>query len=259
MVKSKSVVIVGDGSFAEVAYEYFTHDSPYEVVAFTLEERFRTKDSLFGLDVVPFETLERVCSPADCDVFVAVGFAKLNRVRTALARAAKDKGFRLASYVSTRAFVWSNVQIGEHAFIFEDNTVQPFVRIGNNVTLWSGNHIGHHCVIHDNAFVSSHVVLSGQVHVGENCFLGVNAAVGHNVNIGKDCWVSPGVKILRDVPEGSFFRAQKFKPESMSAPCFFEVGPVGTPPVSQAGMPEQSSKVGDPDHDRDVKILSRRR
>lgn len=256
MVKSKSVVIVGDGSFAEVAYEYFTHDSPYEVAAFTIEERFLTKDSLFGLDVVPFETLERVCSPADCEVFVAVGFAKLNRVRTALARTAKDKGFRLASYVSTRAFVWPNVQLGEHAFIFEDNTVQPFVRIGHNVTLWSGNHIGHHSVIHDNAFLSSHVVLSGQVHVGENCFLGVNAAVGHNVNIGKDCWISPGVIILRDVPEGSFFRAPKCKSGPVSAPCLFGVEPEEAPAVPQAGMPKQSSKKSGLDHDRDVSVLS---
>ena len=198
MLKSRQVVIVGDGSFAEVAYEYFTHDSPYEVVAFSLEEQHRTKDTLFGLEVVPFERLERVCPPAQCEIFVAIGFMKLNRVRTALARAAKQKGYRLASYISSRAFVWPNVKVGEHAFIFEDNTIQPFVCIGNNVTLWSGNHIGHHTVIHDNVFVSSHVVLSGQVRVGENCFLGVNAAVAHNVQIGKDSWISPGVVLLRN-------------------------------------------------------------
>lgn len=228
MVKSRNVVIVGDGSFAEVAYEYFTHDSPYDVVAFSVEEKHRTKDGLFGLDVVPFETLDRVCPVADCDVFVAIGFMKLNRVRTALARTAKEKGFGLASYVSSRAFVWPNVKLGEHAFIFEDNTVQPFVRIGNNVTLWSGNHIGHHCVIEDNAFISSHVVLSGQVHVGENCFFGVNSAVAHNVRIGRDCWISPGVVLLRDAEEGSFFRASKCKPESISAPCYFKVEPERT-------------------------------
>jgi sugar O-acyltransferase (sialic acid O-acetyltransferase NeuD family) len=228
MVKSKRVAIVGDGSFAEVAYEYFTHDSPYEVAAFTLEERYLTKDKLFNLDVVPFETLERVCPADECDVFVAIGFLKLNRVRTALARKAKEKGYSLASYISSRAFVWPNVTRGEHVFIFEDNTVQPFVRIGNNVTLWSGNHIGHHSVLEDNVFVSSHVVLSGQVHVGENCFFGVNAAVAHNVRIGRDSWISPGVVILRNVPDGSFFRSAKTKPEAVSAPDYFQVEPEDT-------------------------------
>jgi sugar O-acyltransferase (sialic acid O-acetyltransferase NeuD family) len=229
MLKTRNVVIIGDGSFAEVAYEYFTHDSSYEVVGFSVEKEHRTKDRLFGLDVLPFETLERVCAPETCDVFVAIGFMKLNRVRTTLAGAAKEKGFRLASYVSSRAFVWRNVTLGEHAFIFEDNTIQPFVRIGNNVTLWSGNHIGHHCVIGDNAFISSHVVLSGQVHVGENCFFGVNSSVAHNVRIGRDCWISPGVVILRDAEEGAFFRASKSKPEPITAPTYFKVEPESQP------------------------------
>jgi sugar O-acyltransferase (sialic acid O-acetyltransferase NeuD family) len=245
MVKSRKVVIVGDGSFAEVAYEYFTHDSSYEVMAFSVEEKHKTKDKLFGLEVVSFETLDRVFSVAECDIFVAVGFMKLNRVRTALAREAKEKGFQLASYVSSRAFVWPNVKLGEHAFIFEDNTVQPFVRIGNNVTLWSGNHIGHHCVIKDNTFISSHVVLSGQVHVGENSFFGINSAVGHNVHIGKDCWISPGVVILHDVANGSLFRSQKCKPESISAPSFFKAEPEGTTAQASVETPTTNQSCED--------------
>lgn len=225
MEKSRKVIIVGDGSFAEVAYEYFTHDSAYEVAAFTLEKEFVTKDALFGVPVVPFETLEELYSPAECDVFVAIGFIKLNRVRNRLCRIAKEKGFRLASYISSRAFVWPNVKFGEHCFIFEDNTVQPFAQLGNNVTAWSGNHIGHHCVIDDNCFISSHVVLSGQVHVGRNCFFGVNSTVAHNVKIGKDCWISPGVIIMKNVDDGSFYRAPKMKPESISAPEYFQVDP----------------------------------
>ena len=33
----RKIVIVGDGEFAEIACEYFTHDSPHEVVAFAVE------------------------------------------------------------------------------------------------------------------------------------------------------------------------------------------------------------------------------
>ena len=95
--------------------------------------------------MVEFEALEQSYAPDAHDLFVAVTYGQLNRLRTRLAEAAKVKGYRLASYVSSRAFVWRNVTFGEHCFVFEDNTVQPFVRIGDNVVLWSGNHIGHHC------------------------------------------------------------------------------------------------------------------
>src|SRR5262249_1352519 len=127
-------------------------------------------------------------------------------LRARLAAASKARGYGLASYISSRCFVWRNVQIGEHSFVFEDNTVQPFVRLGRNVVLWSGNHIGHHSVIRDNAFVSSQVVISGFCDIGENCFLGVNSTIANNVTLGRDVWLGPNTNVVKDVPEGTFVK-----------------------------------------------------
>src|SRR3712207_6479755 len=171
----EKIVIVGDGETAELAYEYFTHDSPHEVVAFAVEREYRKKEELFGLPVVAFEEVETVYPPAEFRAFVAISYNKLNRVRARLFAETKRKGYRCLSYVSSRAFVWHNVELGENCFIFENNVVQYGVRVGNNVVLWSGNHVGHQTVIKDNVFISSHVVVSGYCEVGENCFLGVNS------------------------------------------------------------------------------------
>ena len=223
MDKNRKLVIVGDSAFAEIAYEYFSHDSAYEVAAFSVEKEYLKKDELFGLPVVPFETLEQAFSPAEHDVYVATVYTQLNRLRTRLAAAAKQKGFALASYISSRAFVWRNVSLGEHCFIFEDNTIQPFVKLGNNVVLWSGNHIGHHSTIKDNCFISSHVVISGFVEVGENCFLGVNSTIVNDVKIGKDCWLGPAVTIVKDTPEATFFKPNKNDISSVSTIERFKV------------------------------------
>ena len=133
------LVIVGDGETAEIAYEYFTYDSKYQVAAFTTERAYLKKNRLFGLPVVPFEDLENLYNPKKYELYVAVSFTELNRVRTRLYKQAKAKGYKLASYVSSKAFIWRNVTIGENCFIFENNTLQYHVKIGNNVTLWSGN------------------------------------------------------------------------------------------------------------------------
>jgi sugar O-acyltransferase (sialic acid O-acetyltransferase NeuD family) len=154
---------------------------------------------------VPFESLEEAFAPADHSIHVAITYLRFNRVRARLAREAREKGYTLASYVSSAAFVWRNVEIGEHCFVFEDNTIQPFVNIGSNVVLWSGNHIGHHARIGDNCFISSHVVISGGVEVGENTFLGVNATLVNDIAIGRDCWIGPAVTVTRDVAPGSFY------------------------------------------------------
>jgi sugar O-acyltransferase (sialic acid O-acetyltransferase NeuD family) len=199
------LVIVGDSLFAEIAHEYFTHDSDYDVVAFSVESEYLTRDTFRGLPVVPFETLEHAFDPAGHSVFAAITYMQLNRLRTRLASEAREKGFALARYVSSRAFVWRNAELGEHCFVFEDNTVQPFVRIGDNVVLWSGNHIGHHCRIRDNCFISSHVVISGSVDVGENTFLGVNSTIVNDISIGRDCWIGPNVTLTRSAEPGSFY------------------------------------------------------
>jgi len=216
MPKDRKLIIVGDSAFAEIAYEYFTYDSEYEVVAFSVERGYLKKETLCELPVVAFESLTEVFAPAEHFVYVATVYTQLNRLRTRLCKEAKQKGYGLASYISSRAFVWRNVALGEHCFIFEDNTVQPFVTVGDNVVMWSGNHIGHHSIIKDNCFISSHVVISGFVEVGENCFLGVNSTIVNNVKIGRDCWLGPDVTIVRDAPEATFFKPGKGETSSVN-------------------------------------------
>ena len=223
MDKNKDLVLVGDSAFAEVAYEYFTHDSPYRVAGFCVERAYLKRDRLFGLPVVPFEEVEAHFEPDRHAMYVAVVYTHLNRLRARLCREARGKGYALASYVSSRAFVWRNVTIGEHCFIFENNVVQPFVALGDNVVLWSGNHIGHHSTIEDNCFISSHVVISGYVRIGANSFLGVNSCVSNNRTLGRDCWVGPGVTVTQDAPDGSLFNLDKAAPSKVSSLRFFKV------------------------------------
>src|ERR1700682_2528503 len=145
-MKSKKLVIIGAGETAEIAYEYFTHDSPYDVAAFAVEKAYATKDRLCGLPVIYFENIEKSYSPGNYQAFVAVSYIQLNRVRARLFKAAKEKGYSLASYISSKAFVWHNATIGENCFILENNVVQYRVKIGANVIFWSGNHVGHQTV-----------------------------------------------------------------------------------------------------------------
>src|SRR5687768_13894092 len=157
----KPVILFGIGEHAEVAHFYFQHDTDRKVKAFTVDQGYIKENSWQGLPVVPFETIADHFPPDAYDMFVAIGYNQVNKVRREKYLAAKEKGYALPGYVSSRATIWSK-DIGDNCFILEDNTIQPFVRIGNNVTLWSGNHIGHHSVIEDHCFVTSQVVISGK-------------------------------------------------------------------------------------------------
>ncbi len=223
MIKQKKVVLIGDSAFAEVACECFTQDSDYEVVGFAVEAAYLNKKQLLGLPVVPFEQIETYFNPAEVHFYAALVCSQLNRLRTRLYLAVKAKGYQPASYISSRAFVWHNVQLGEHCFVFENNTIQPFVNIGNNVVLWSGNHIGHHSRIQDNCFIASHVVISGFCDIGCNTFMGVNATLANNVTIGQDNWIGLGTVIARNTAENQLFKGQQSEAAKVSALQFFKV------------------------------------
>lgn len=200
----QKLVIFGIGEQAEMAYYYFTHDSNYEVVAFTVDKEYMVKKSLFALPVIGFDLLEKKYPTDKYMVFVAIGYNKVNQLRTEKYLACKEKGYRIASYISTKASIFTQ-EIGENCFILEDNTLQPYVKIGNNVTLWSGNHIGHHSAIKDNCFITSHVVVSGGVEVQENTFIGVNATLRDHIKIGKSNIIGAGALLLHDTEDNQVF------------------------------------------------------
>src|SRR4030095_6426571 len=221
--KKEKLIIVGDSAFAEIAYEYFTHDSPYEVSCFSVDSEYLKRETLFNLPVVPFEDIEKKYPPGEHRVYTAITYGKMNRVRKNFYERAREKGHGMASYVSSKAFVWRNVAVGENTFIFENNVVQPFVKIGNNVVLWSGNHIGHHSTIKDHCFFASHVVLSGFCEAQEFCFVGVNATIANNVTIKKNCLIGAGATILKDTEEAKTYGSKMTIPKETDTLTFFGV------------------------------------
>lgn len=209
---AKRLVIFGTGSQAELAHFYFRRDTGHDVAAFTVHRSHLTSQEFKSLPVVPFEEVEAAFPPTAFDMFVAVGYSGVNRVRAAIYTDAKAKGYRLPSYVSPRCTLLTESPVGDNCFILEDNTIQPFVAIGNDVVMWSGNHIGHHSSIGDHCFVSSHVVVSGQVRVGPYCFLGVNSTIRDSITIGEACVIGAGALIMRSTKANEVYLGERSKP-----------------------------------------------
>jgi sugar O-acyltransferase (sialic acid O-acetyltransferase NeuD family) len=188
---------------AELADFYFSNDSAYEVAGFAVDAAFRKQDAFRGRPVVAFEDVAEKFPPDRYGMFVAVGYSKVNAVRAEKLAVARAKGYGIATYLSSRATTFPGFAPKENCFILEDNTIQPFASIGANVTLWSGNHIGHHSVIEDDVFLASHVVVSGGVRIGQGSFVGVNVTIRDRVTIGRQCVLGAGALVLEDQPDFS--------------------------------------------------------
>jgi len=201
------LVIFGTGQISELAWFYFTHDSAYRPVAFTVDRAYIEDETFHGLPVIAFDELPSRYGPQDVHVFVALSYAKVNAIRARKFEEVRRAGYRCASYISSKATIFADFVAGDNCFILEDNTIQPFARIGNNVTLWSGNHIGHHSVIEDDCFISSHVVISGGVRVGRGTFIGVNSTIRDHVSIGERCVIGAGSLLVADAADEGVYSA----------------------------------------------------
>jgi len=192
------IVIYGAGAVAEMAHYYFTRDSEHTVVAFAVDRAFLREDAYKDLPVCPAEDVVQTYPPESFKMFVAMGYAGMNRRRAERYRWAKAQGYELPTYISSRCSYLSDEIPGDNCLIMEDNTIQPFVCIGSDVILWSGNHVGHSTVIEDHCFVTSHVVMAGHCRIGAYSFLGTNCSIRDQVTIAEQTLVGMGVAITQD-------------------------------------------------------------
>lgn len=199
------VVIFGILDTAELAHYYLEHDSEHKVAAFTVNREYLKEESFKGVPLVAFEDVENFFPPSDYAFFAPMTGRNMNRNREAIYLAAKSKGYNCISYISSHATILDRSVVGENCFILEDNTIQPFTTIGNNVVLWSGNHIGHHGQIKDNVFFTSHVVLSGHCTVEPYSFFGVNSTIRDYTHIAQGTLVGMSAAITKETEEWGIY------------------------------------------------------
>ncbi len=168
------------------------------MVAFGCHEKFKESDFIYGKPLISIEKGLKHFPQDIYEVFIAVGYRKMNKIREQIYNEIKEMGYKCATFIYPSVKIWSSNKIGDNVFIFENNTIQPFVEIGSDTILWSGNHIGHHSKIGNHCFISSHVVISGSCIIGNNVFIGVNATLRDGLRIADETLIGAGCLIMKD-------------------------------------------------------------
>jgi sugar O-acyltransferase (sialic acid O-acetyltransferase NeuD family) len=206
------VVLFGNGQMTSMIHFYFTHDSPFEVAAFTVDAEHIKEKTLLGLPVVPFEDLERAYPPGEFDMSIPISYRNVNQLRAEKYQLAKAKGYRLINYISSKAITWPGLVIGDNCTILEGCVVQPFAQIGSNVIMGCNSLVGHDCVIGDHCFLAPGAVTLGYVRVGQYCFLGANSTIRDGITVANECVIGAGVTISRNTEEKQVYIGAQTQP-----------------------------------------------
>jgi sugar O-acyltransferase (sialic acid O-acetyltransferase NeuD family) len=193
----KPLLIFGTGKIAEAISYYFNRDSNYEISAYVIDDVFFNQDEFLSKPVVKISEASSNFDPSDFEVFVAVGYQGMNKLRSEKYTYFKNAGYKFASYRSPH--VQGDFEIGENTIVMDGAVIQPLARFGNNVFVWGGAMVGHHAVINDNCWLTGGCLLGGSVNIGEASFIGMGAIVGQEVKTGIECMLGAGTLTIRSI------------------------------------------------------------
>ncbi len=197
------LVIVGAGEFGEMAYHYFSEDSSYEVVAFAEEQKYRSRETLLGLPVVTYESINEIYPPDQFLLFVAITHVEQNQVRERIFCDAKSQGYSFANYISSRSYVSKTAELGENVFIFENATVQHRVHIETGSVIWCGVCVSHSSRIGSFSWIAPNATIPGFCRIGSHSFVGAGSSMVDNVAIAEMTLVGAGAVVTKDITESN--------------------------------------------------------
>lgn len=203
------VILFGNNQMSSMIYFYLTHDSCFQVAAFTVNEIHIKGKLLFGLPVVPFEELEQRFPPSEYRMCIPISNRNVNHLREEKYSQAKIKGYKLITYISSKAITWPGLVAEDNCIILEGAIIQPFSTIGKNVFVACNSIVGHDCVIGDHCFLAPGAVTLGNVRVGSYCFLGANSTIRDGVQLGSECFIGAGVTISRNTGDRQVYIANE--------------------------------------------------
>jgi acetyltransferase-like isoleucine patch superfamily enzyme len=195
------VVLFGIGRGADVAYRFLTRDSEHEICGFAVDRRYLDRDRFHELPVVAFEDVEKHFPPHEFRMFVLLGYQRMNAFRAAKYLEGKQKGYSFISYANSHFYRADKLSIGENCFILDNQSISLDVKIGNNVVMWSSNHVGDLTVIEDHVWLASHVTIAAEVVVRPYCFLGLGATIGNKVTLAARTFVGADALVASDTSE----------------------------------------------------------
>lgn len=198
----KKLIIYGNGDFAKLIAHHFKINRDYKLIAFCADKQFITGTIFNGLPIYSTEEINKISSPEDVEIFVAIGYKSM-RAREKMFDKAKSLGFNFASLHSKNAFIDETAIIGKNSVIFPGSQIEPNVKICDNCIIWTSSVICHDSIIAEHSFVAAQSVIGGHTKIGRRCFLGFNSTIIHNVTIGDDCLIGAKSLVTRDIPSNS--------------------------------------------------------
>jgi len=191
----KGIIIYGSGEFAKLVAFYLSTDSHYKVEAFTVDKKYTNTTKT--PNIIPFEDIDSIFPPQNYDMLIAIGY-KCMRNREKMFNRARNKGYKLINFISSKALYYNDLVIGDNNIILPATHIEPNVVIGDNNIFWSDTLLCHGLQLGNHNYIAPKVVLGANSTIGDLCFFGTRSTMIDQLNIEDETFLVAGSTLFID-------------------------------------------------------------
>lgn len=191
--------IIGAGSFGgHVAWNFDSYSNDFEIAGFFDDDTDKIGTEQFGYEVLgPVRDALGLKNTA-----IFIGIASPKTKKKIIERLSDNRSLRYPSFVHPKAWISSDVEIGQGSIIYPGTSINFGCKVGDFVLMNMNCALGHHTIIGHYSSLAPGVNTGGHTSIGEVVDVGIGVSTLQNVTLGTDSIIGGQSMVINDIPGG---------------------------------------------------------
>ena len=196
----KKVIIYGQAFLSKMLFYDARGNENFQIACFTADAAYLKENELqkLPLPLVSFQEIQQLYPPEEYDMLALFDESSRMRERGKMYLKAKNSGYQLRNYISARADITPEIEMGENNVIMGTTHLGFSGIMGNNNLIRQNVYLGHNFTVGNNNMIIAGCTIGGNCQIGDNCFIGLGATIRNRVKIEVESLIGAGSVVIKD-------------------------------------------------------------
>ena len=186
----KNIVLVGGGGHCISVIDIIENGNEFNILG--ILDSNVSENNILGYKVLGGDNLIPKLVNENTYFLITVGQIKSSSIRKNIAKNLTENNAKLATVISSLAYVSKHADIEEGTIIMNHAVVNPKSKIGKNCIINTKANIEHGVSIGEFCHISTCAVVNGDSVIGRGTFIGSNATISNGISIRENSIISAG-------------------------------------------------------------------
>lgn len=191
------VIVYGGATLLKNLFYDAAGNQDFQIACFSSDDGYRSADQLLGLPWVSYARILELYPPDQYDMLALFNGSRSMRARDKMFHKAKSSGYRMRNYISARADIAPDVQMGENNLIMGASYIGFGGIMGDNNLIRQSVYLGHEFKMGNNNIITAGCNIGGLCNIQNGCYFGLGTTVIDHINIAEETLTGAGSVVIR--------------------------------------------------------------